>query len=201
MNNTQALDEQGYSHHMLCKIFVYGASAVLILQVITSVIFMIHFALLSSSDIQIINNGSGYSFALPLGYARFSYEYLGRDITIQNTKLFCITYLIARTITTELPILIILNYFRKVLGFLKKGYSPFTLEIIRYIKKIGMGLIYMGCFSKLLLQIALNMAADGTMMFANPLQLSYIFAGFVVLLLGDIFRRGCTLQREYDETL
>ena len=100
-----------------------------------------------------------------------------------------------------LPKLLICVQFQKIFRKLKITSTPFFPEIIFYINRIAYSMLFLGIFSQFLLQMIVFRIAYQTFYFNNPLRFSWILAGCIALILANIFRHGCMLQKESDETL
>ena len=110
----------------------------------------------------------------------------------------------------ERVIVAITLFFEKIPSFLvcekshrlqKMTLSPFSNEICRKIKKVGWIIVYFGLLQKLLFQSCISLICYHKFWINNPINLMLLFAGAVILLIGDIFVYGCELQKENDEVL
>lgn len=189
------------AHSRICNIFLIGAMIFYTIMIVLTVISALSYGLKAEGDIHVIDTGYSYRFDLLMGYANCDYENVPEGMRMLNEKTFCISFLLFTIISRDIPILIILNYFRKMLGIIKESHSPFVKEIVKCTKNIGMVLILMGLFGKLILQLGISMVAYHALNFVNPIEFSWIFAGIIVFLLSDVFSWGCELQQFSDETL
>lgn len=201
MESKVKFDEWENSKYGFCRVLVWGAIIYFGFSVVMTLVNVVYLGLQPSSAIKIIDTGYSYRFDLVIGYAQCTYENLPVNVDMTGPKIFSVTFLIMVTLVKDIPYLIALNYARKILNTMKRAHSPFVPELADYMGKIGEILILLGLFSKLVLQVLMGAIAYHTLNFVNPTQFSWVFSGIVVLLISDIFRRGCELQEFSDETL
>lgn len=84
---------------------------------------------------------------------------------------------------------------------IQNSHSPFVPAIVRNTKRVGIALILLGVLGELVLQGGMSLAAYHVLSVTNPFEFAWIFSGIIVLLVSDIFDRGCELQQFSDETL
>lgn len=195
MNEREQLHFDGAQ--ILLMFFLIGALAGLIVTVASLGAICIH----PASEIVVSDTGSGLRFDLLAGYANLSAEYLPADYTVPDGKLFAVTYLLLDLITDQLPRLLILWLAGKMLNQIGKSHSPFIPEAADYVKWIGRIIMLMGLFRNLLMQAGISVIVYHQISLRNPIDFSWILVGLIVLLVGDIFKRGCVLQKDADEML
>lgn len=202
IESTGCLDAAGQSHYNVCEIFVQFAIAFYIVRIIMAIVNVIYAGV--QPDITITTGGGYYEFDLPLGICRMGQEYLPAGTQIPDNKTVCIGFLLSAVVFDFVPMLFVLNLIRKILRTFDKSHSPFVPETVVYVKKAGKILILIGVFSELAMKsIVWFLVFHNLSPFALPgdMQTPWIFAGVIVLLVSDIFRRGCELQQFSDETL
>ena len=107
----------------------------------------------------------------------------------------------AGILTQNVPWLAIAGLMLRLLMRIRDGHSPFLPGTDGCIRAAGWVLLGKGIFGTLLWQVSVSLIAFQRLYFCNPFDLGEIFAGILLLFLADIFRKGCLLQQESDETL
>ena len=107
----------------------------------------------------------------------------------------------AGILTQNVPWLAIAGLMLRLLMRIRDGHSPFLPVTDGCIRAAGWVLLGKGIFGTLLWQVSVSLIAFQRLYFCNPFDLGEIFAGILLLFLADIFRKGCLLQQESDETL
>lgn len=151
--------------------------------------------------VSLINTGYSYRFNMLLGYGQVNFENLPSIHTISDEHIFIMSVMISCILTKYLPIIIIMIYGGKILKIISNFYTPFNPDMPIYFRKIGIILILVGFFGKLITQLLLSLVNFHKVYFNNPTQLEWIFAGLLIFLLSDIFKQGVKLQQSEDETL
>ncbi len=201
MDTCKSYEKKDLSHSYICRLFLEGALLFWILRTAALLIAAGWLCFCPESAIELTDTGEAYRFELFCGYVQYGKENLPVGIEIVNNKTFCIAFLVLSVLTKELPVLAALGYLRKILNVIRDSHSPFVGQTAEYVGKIGKLLILTGIFGKLVLQMGLGLLAFHAPNMVNPLEFSWIFAGIIVLLIGDILRWGCELQEFSDETL
>lgn len=206
MNNTKIREKGEMPHYNVCEIFVKMAMAFFILQLLWLAASIIYVGVHPVSELDMtFKAGNELRINLPVGYVRLSAAYLPEgNMEIMNEKVLCLGVLIMSIITNVIPMLLIMNYIRKMLKTISGSHSPFVNEVVEYIQKAGKLLVIVGVFSRSLLKVSVQMLASrqiDSLSLPGDLQVEWIFAGVLVLLIGDIFCRGCKLQEFSDETI
>lgn len=201
MNNNQ-LPIPTHSRHLhTTKIFFNLVLIVYLVQTIELLVNFIYFAAIPASSIHIVITDSKYSFNGLLGYMGLGFDTIYSNLPVENAQLFALSACILLFITEILPFILILYFGRKILKVITRSYTPFTAETANLIRRIGVILILKGALATLILQSGMNLINFKRVMFNNPLELSWLLAGTMTLMLADIFEKGCSLQQEVDETL
>lgn len=199
---TGCLDEAGQTHYDTCELFLKFAIAIYIVRMIAGVVNIVYAGL--QPDVAITEKGGYWVFDLLVGISRIGPDYLPAGTQIIDNRVLTIGFLLTAMAVDFTPMFFVLNYIRNILRTIDTSHSPFVPEVVSNIRKAGRTLILIGVFSKLILKIMVQLLACHSLYsFGIPddLQLSWIFAGVIVLLVSDIFRRGCELQQFSDETL
>lgn len=152
---------------------------------------------------EIIRTASGLRFDLLTGYAQLRQETLPltTDVSSINGKLFAVTFLVLSLAAYHLPSFFIAWKGCRILHTLKHSHSPFVPEIAEHICWIGRISLFIGLFGKLIIQVGMSVVIDHRIHFDNPYEMPWLLAGVILLLVSDIFKKGCILQKEADETL
>lgn len=195
------MEKRELEHSYICRLFLEGVTIFFVLSTAVTLISAIYLCLQPESGIVLKDTGYSYRFELLVGYAQCGYEHLPLDVNIVSSKIFCISFLLLSLVTKDLPILVMLYYFRRILNTIRKSHSPFVPAITEDTKMIGKVLILVGIFGGVILQMGLGLIAYHVPYIENPLEFSWIFAGIIVLLAADILNWGCELQTFSDETL
>lgn len=130
-------------------------------------------------------------------------EYLPfADASEFNGKLFSSAFLFLCLIAYDLPILFIAWKGCRILHIMEHHpWSPFIPEIAEQIRWIGKVSLFIGLFGKFIIQVGMGAIIYHIFFFQNPMKMSWILTGLILLLVSDIFNKGCALQKEADETL
>lgn len=190
-------------HSYICKLFAEGATVVLAAAILYGLACILYIAV-GKSEMVFENTGYSYRADLMVGYMQCGFEYLPENGTLPlavSGKTFCITFLALLMVAKGVPLFFCMNCFRKTLKKIEHSYSPFLPEIAKEVKRIGKVFIKIGLFSNLVIQSGMSIINYHRWYVENPIEFTWIFAGVVVLLTGDIFSRGCELQQFSDETL
>lgn len=179
---------------VLFGIWILGSILVLFLSLIS---ICVH----PASQTVVADTGAGLRFDLLIGYAQLSAQHLPADYAQVNGKLFAVSYLLLLLFVDKLPVLVIWRYANKMMKTLGKAHSPFVPEIADCVVWIGRVILAMGFFQKLVMQAGISLIVYHKLYFNNPIELVWVFVGLIILLIGDIFKRGCVLQQDADETL
>ena len=151
-----------------------------------------------------LDTGSAFQVTAPWGgVIRMSYlEFPGRFYQILPdgvTFLFVVT--LTGILTRTVPYLLIVCFLMRILRSIAKAHTPFLPKAANSIRYIGYCFLVMGLLGKLIYQSVISVAVFGELFFENPIQWKEVFFAVLLLLLADIYKRGCALQQESDETL
>lgn len=203
MGDDRALDQLGQKHYRVCRLLFYCFFAFLLFRAAMGVAAVLWTAATPASQLELTDTGSAYRYTLfHTGiYSQLGYDSFPHDLPLEDPKLFCVALPLLTLVSEVLPMLALMECGRRLLRLLGKAPSPFVPEAAVWIRRMGCVLILMGLFGKLVLQAGMGAVAYHAFYAQNPVQFPPILAGCVLLLLSDIFRRGCQLQRDSDETL
>lgn len=205
----KALEGKGESHYKVCRVLLSLFVIFFIGRIVLCMINTIYLGMQTASNIQVVDNGTGYRYDLLVGAAQCEYKYLpfgwsSGDVGIVSGKAFAMSVLALQMLTVDIPLLVVLNAIGKFLKVIGKTHSPFVSEAVVHTDKAGMVLLRIGFLSELVITLGIGVFAYHTLNTGDLLRIinvPYVFAGMVLLLFGDIYRRGCALQQEADETL
>lgn len=197
----QQSNHQKQKHHALCKLILFLYALYLCFMIACSVCNLIFLCCSPTDSISVIDTGNGVKIQLLFGFLRLSEGYLPPDYMNTSAQLLGIPMTILNILLEYLPQVVICVQLQKIFRKLKMTSTPFFPEIVSYINRIAYSMLFLGLFSQFLLQTIVFQIAYQTFYFNNPLRFSWVLAGCISLLLADIFRRGCVLQKESDETL
>ena len=191
----------GQKHHALCR-WIFSLYALYLFFMIAGSVCNLVFLCGSPADsISLTDTGNGVKIQLLFGFLRLSEGYLPPDYMNTSAQLLGIPILLLDLLLEYIPQILICLKLRNIFRKLKTTETPFFPEIVSYISRIAYSMVFLGLFSQLLLQTTVFFIAYQTFYFSNPVRFSWVLAGCITLLLADIFRRGCVLQKESDETL
>lgn len=157
----------------------------------------------ASSHVTLTNSGRCY-MEDGLGFNQVPLEYLAMtedDFPIENERLFIGSFYLLITLTDSLPVLLILIQACRLLKEISSCYTPFTEKTTKLIHSAGMIMLLKGALGKLILQVLMTRINFHRLGFVNPYDLNWIVTGLLVLVLSDVFYKGCLLQQDADETL
>lgn len=149
----------------------------------------------------VTDTGAGLRFDLLIGYAQLSAQHLPVDYAQMDGKLFAISFLVLSLITDKLPLLAIWRYTYTMMKLIGKTHSPFVPKAADCMAWIGRIILCMGVLRNLLMQAGISLVVYHQLYLNNPIEFLWIFLGLIILLISDIFKRGCVLQQDADETL
>lgn len=201
MLGTEKLYVNERSHFKWFQIFITVALLVWGVRTLMGIISLVHLSVQPESAIHLADTGHSYRFDLLTGYADCSYENLPADAEMVNGKVFCVTFSLLGTVAIHLPVLLLLIYIRKMLKVIRGSYTPLVIAVAEYTNKAGKVLVLMGFFSFTIMQMGMGLIVYQEPYLMNPIQFTWVFAGMILLLFGDIFLKGCALQQISDETL
>lgn len=185
----------------ICRLFIEGGFCFLLLRIIIAVIEVIRLCHMPEAGIELTDTGYSYRFELLLGYAQCGYENLPMGAEMAGRRIFCIAWVVLTTVTKQLPVLALLGYLYKIMNVIRDSHSPFVFQTVDCVRRIGRILLLTGIFGEAVLQMGMGLLVFHVPYLMNPLDISWIFAGVVVLLSGGILEWGCELQEFSDETL
>lgn len=189
---------------VLCMIYCVGAFG----SLLAGVIGLISICIQPAEQIEVISTASGLRFDLLIGYAQLGRETMpiAADVSEIDGKLFAVTFLILGILVYDLPLCFIAWKSYRILHTMEHSWSPFVPEIAGHIRWIGRISIVRGLLSRLIMQVGMSLVIEHRFYFeaegdTNAFEMPWILAGVVILLVSDIFKKGCVLQKEVDETL
>lgn len=202
MESREYPDKWQLPHHYVCQLCAEAGMVWFLCSLIATAASMIYLFLKPAGEIVLKNTGYGYEFPIIGGmYARCGMQYLPQYGEIISNKAFCEAFLGLSILVRDIPYLILLAYLVKLLKTIRSSHSPFVEKTAKYTRRAGLLMIIMGCFQKLVMQTGMAAIAFHTLYINNPFVPQWILAGVIILLMSDIFDRGCELQQFSDETL
>lgn len=173
---------------------------------IRNILNIISYFASSDSAIKIACNTDYGRFYIdgPLGYIRLPFNYLAitaSDFPIENAKLFAVSLALLFMIAIDLPILFMLIQACRLLREITSSYTPFTEKTTKLIRSVGIIMLLRGFLGILILQMGINLINFHRIGCDNPFDVTWILIGLFVLILADVFYKGCLLQQDADETL
>ena len=187
--------------------WVYFFSCVLLIGLCLSLVWtgavIIYFGI-HPGEIRVLDTGSAFQVTAPWGgVIRMSYlEFPGRFYqTLPDGVTFLFVVTLTGILTRTLPYLLIVCFLMRILRSIAKAHTPFLPKAADSIRYIGYCFLVMGLLGKLIYQSVISVAVFGELFFENPIQWKEVFFAVLLLLLADIYKRGCALQQESDETL
>ncbi len=196
--------ERNDRHFTLTRILYYLYMIATVYNVLEGLAGLISVLSRPAAETPIMDSGTHLWFYIIEGiFIRFPKEYLPfvTDAAAVNGKVFAASFLLLNFISYELPMLFILWKGYRILRVMKRSYSPFVPEIAGHICWIGRTALFIGFFKKMIQQGGMSLIFVHDFWFENPTEVSWVLAGLILLLVSDIFKRGCALQQEVDETL
>lgn len=184
---------------ILCCMYLVGTVG----KALSHLVDLIAICIRPAAETVLIKTTEGLRFDLLSGYAQLRRETmpLTTDVSDINGKVFAVTFLLLCLIAYDLPLLFIAWKGCQILYTMEHSWSPFVPEIAEHICWIGRISLFIGLCHKLIIQIVMSAVIDHRISFHNPYELAWILAGVILLLVSDIFKKGCILQKEVDETL
>lgn len=187
--------------------WVYFFSCVLLVGLCLSLVWagavIIYFGI-HPEEIQVVDTGSAFQVRAPWGgVMRMSYlEFPGWFYQeLPDGRTFLFTFVLAAILTRTLPYLLIVCFLMRILRSIAKAHTPFLPKAVDSILYMGYCFLAMGLLGKLIYQSVISTVVFGELFFDNPIQWKEVFFSVLLLLLADIYKRGCVLQQESDETL
>ena len=187
--------------------WVYFFSCVLLIGLCLSLVWtgavIIYFGI-HPGEIRVLDTGSAFQGTAPWGgVIRMSYlEFPGRFYqTLPDGVTFLFVVTLTGILTRTGPYLLIVCFLMRILRSIAKAHTPFLPKAANSIRYIGYCFLVMGLLGKLIYQSVISVAVFGELFFENPIQWKEVFFAVLLLLLADIYKRGCALQQESDETL
>ena len=187
-------------HMKICKCFLVILAVILFVQSIVLITNFCYFLWNSSDQIFVKQIGNSVKIQALFGYFQLSSQYIPLKDTLEvSGKVFGASIAAITFLFEKIPLFIILWKITQI--FQNMISSPFYGGTCRKIKEIGWIILYFGFLQKLIFQLGVSLICYHKLWFNNPFNMIFLFAGGVILLIGDIFAYGCELQRETDELL
>lgn len=184
----------------ICKYFLAVFAAILTFQSVVLLINFCSFLWTSPEQIFVTQTESAVKVQAFIGYFQLSSQYLPISDNLEvSAKVFGASIVAITLFFEKIPSFLVLWKIAQILQ--KMTLSPFSNEICRKIKEVGWIIVYFGLLQKLLFQSCISLICYHKFWINNPINLMLLFAGAVILLIGDIFVYGCELQKENDEVL
>ena len=184
----------------ICKYFLAVFAAILTFQSFVLLINFCSFLWTSPEQIFVTQTESAVKVQAFIGYFQLSSQYLPISDNLEvSAKVFGASIVAITLFFEKIPSFLVLWKIAQILQ--KMTLSPFSNEICRKIKEVGWIIVYFGLLQKLLFQSCISLICYHKFWINNPINLMLLFAGAVILLIGDIFVYGCELQKENDEVL
>ena len=187
--------------------WVYFFSCVLLIGLCLSLVWtgavIIYFGI-HPGEIRVLDTGSAFQVTAPWGgVIRMSYLEFPRRFyqTLPDGVTFLFVVTLTGILTRTVPYLLIVCFLMRILRSIAKAHTPFLPKAANSIRYIGYCFLVMGLLRKLIYQSVISVAVFGELFFENPIQWKEVFFAVLLLLLADIYKRGCALQQESDETL
>lgn len=201
MENQEYPDKWQLPHHYVCQLCAEAGMVWFGFSLIMTVVSMIQLFRLPAGEIVLENAGYAYEFSSMGGIVRCGMQYLPMYGEIVSNKAFCEAFLGLSILVRDIPYLVLLAYLVKLLKTIRSSHSPFVAKTTKYARRAGILMVLMGFLQKLVMQTGMAAIAYHTFYMNNPFVPQWILAGVIVLLMSDIFERGCELQQFSDETL
>ncbi len=201
METEKNFEKKKLRHSRLCRLLIACAFVFLALRISITVIEIMRLWGRPEAEVILIDTGYSYRFEMFAGYAQCSYLNIPAEARMVSRKTFCMAWLILSVMTEDLPVLAVLGYLRKIMKVIRESHSPFVPQTVSCTQKIGWLILLTGIFGEAVLQMGMGLLVYRVPYLMNPLNFFWIFAGAVVLLVGDILKWGCDLQKFSDETL
>lgn len=199
MQKTEKLEKRERIYYKGCTLlvllfeFLTGISAVL------SVVDFIRVVFLTPQDLWIGEIGNYLYFSVTNGY---SYTPIGGHIPDGlNPKTFAAVWIAVQFLTSMLPYLIFFESIRRMLCKIAEGHSPLNIAAVRDIKTAGAAMVYVAVCRGIIEQAVMGLVIYGRVIISNPISIPGLFGGLLILLFAGIYRRGCALQQDADETI
>ena len=184
----------------ICKYFLAVFAAILTFQSVVLLINFCSFLWTSPEQIFVTQTESAVKVQAFIGYFQLSSQYFPINDNLEvSAKVFGASIVAITLFFEKIPSFLVLWKIAQILQ--KMTLSPFSNEICRKIKEVGWIIVYFGLLQKLLFQSCISLICYHKFWINNPINLMLLFAGAVILLIGDIFVYGCELQKENDEVL
>lgn len=201
MNKTNPLISTPPKHLSTTKFFFFLILLIISIQTFALLANMIYFSTIPASSLNVISTDFVYHLDGYIGTMNLSYDKICANLPVENPRLFALSACILIFITEFLPMILILILGQKLLKTMTQAYTPFTVTTTQLIIKIGIILILKGSLACLIIQAGMNIINFHRFELKNPIELNWLLAGVITLMLADIFEKGCALQQEVDETL
>lgn len=184
---------------ILCCMYMVGTAGKVLLHLAD----LISICLRPAAETVVRSTTEGLRFDLLAGYAQLTRDYLPimTDASEINGKVFAVAYLALCLIAYDLPLLFIAWKGYQILHTMERSWSPFVPEIAEHICWIGRISLFIGLFKKIIIKGGMSAIIDHKLFSGDIFDTAWILAGLILLLVSDIFKKGCSLQKEVDETL
>lgn len=124
--------------------------------------------------------------------------YITEDL---NLKVFETVWIIVQLFSSQIPYLILFDSVRRMLRRIGTGHSPLNPDAVPCIQMAGAAMIFLSVCKGLIEQLVMGMVIYGHVVISNPVSMTGLFGGLLILVFAGIYRRGCRLQQDADETI
>lgn len=200
-NKMKMGDRTRMGHINICKFFGVILMIILSCQSIALITNFCFFIWNSPDQIYITYLGSSVKIQALFGYFQLPFQLLPDSDLEVSARALGAGIAVITLLSEKIPLFFVLWKSMRIFQNMVQFHSPLCDEICRKIKEIGWIIIYFGLLQQLIFQVGVSMISYHKLWFENPVNLALVFAGGVVLLVGDIFTYGCELQKESDELL
>lgn len=116
-------------------------------------------------------------------------------------KVFEAAWIMVQLFSSQIPYLILFDSVRRMLRRIGTGHSPLNPDAVPYIRMAGAVIIFLSVCQGLIEQLVMGIVIYGHVVISSPVSIIGLFSGLLILLFAGIYRRGCRLQQESDETI
>ncbi|MDO5294097.1 MAG: DUF2975 domain-containing protein [bacterium] len=185
-----------------CLVLVYVFLALTLASIFVSFLNVIGAAVKSTNELNVKYEAGSWQYEEAfIGSSNISNSMVPYEKGEFSSRSFMIAMNIMKILAERLPVLLILIFLRQLLLVIRKDYTPFKENCVKWVRIIGIVMILQGVFGNLLIQAGISTVVFHSLVIYNPLNLTNVFVGMLILVLAEIFQYGSVLQEEQDTTL
>lgn len=199
MRKPENLEKREGTYYKWCIVLVFVFEFLAAAGVLISVFDLIRVIAAAPDTVAAEEINGAISFTVTMTYEYTPVKgYITEDL---NLKVFETVWIIVQLFSSQIPYLILFDSVRRMLRRIGTGHSPLNPDAVPCIQMAGAAMIFLSVCKGLIEQLVMGMVIYGHVVISNPVSMTGLFGGLLILVFAGIYRRGCRLQQDADETI